>query len=231
MTLILEKEELVDFQDRDSARTFEDLEFRSCYFESCLISLTRQPKLRSTVRRVTIRGCEARGCLIDGAVIEDVLVDGLKTNGLLQTWGAVFKHMTLRGKIGRVMLSPAVATGRATPTEQRAFDDANREYYSRVDWALDISEGEFEELDIRGIPARLIRRDANTQAVVTREKAMSGAWRRLDLGKTYWPTSLQFLLDFGFQDIVLVAPKRNRKFRQLLDGLKVLREAGVAEPD
>lgn len=231
MTLLFERRELVDFQDRDSGAMFADLDFRRCYFESCSISITRSPSKRATVRNVSLTTCEQRGCQVNNAIVENVVVNGLKTNGLLQTWGAVFKHLTLRGKLGRIMLSPAIAPGVATPAEQRAFDDANREYYSRVDWALDISDGEFEELDIRGIPARLIRRDIETQAVVKREKAMSGTWRRIDLSKTYWATSLQFLLDFGFQDIVLVAPKRSRKFRQLLDGLKMLRDAGVAEPD
>jgi hypothetical protein len=231
MTLLFEKRELIDFQDRDSGTMFADLDFRRCYFESCSISITRSPSKRTTVRNVNLTTCEQRGCQVNNAIVENVLVDGLKTNGLLQTWGAVFKHLTLRGKLGRIMLSPAIAPGVATPAEQRAFDDANREYYSKVDWALDIREGEFEELDIRGIPAPLIRRDASTQAVVTRDKAMSGTWRQLDLSKTYWATSLQFLLDFGYQDMVLVAPKRNRRYAQLLDGLKVLRDAGVAELD
>lgn len=231
MPIFLERAQVVDFQDRDSAAIFENLKFQSCYFESCMISVTVQPHLRSTVRKGVFRGCEVRGCLIDAAVLEDILVDGLKTRGLLQTWGAVFRHVTLRGRLGRIMLSPAIASGVATPSEQRAFDEANARFYRDTDWALDITEGEFEELDLRGIPASLIRRDVETQVVVTRKKAMSGAWRNLDLSKTYWATSLQFLLDFGYPDTVLVAPKRHRKYRDLLDGLKMLRDAGVAELD
>jgi hypothetical protein len=228
---IIEGRSFECFYDQDSSATFESMEFRGCSFISSAISITRRPSLRSTVRNVRFLNCQQRGCALDSAIVEGVMVDGFKTNGLFQTWGAAFKHVTLRGVIGRVMLSPAVAAGLAAADEQRAFDEANRDYYRNVDWALDISEGEFEELDIRGIPARLIRRDANTQAVVTREKAMSGIWRNIDLSKTYWATSLQFLLDFGFEDMVLVAPKRNRKYLKLLDGLKMLRDAGVAEPD
>jgi hypothetical protein len=76
----------------------------------------------------------------------------------------------------------------------------------------------------------LIRRDPETQVVVTREKAIEGAWRNLDLSKTWWATSLEFFVKRGDADVVLVAPKRDRKFRDLLDGLKALRDAGVAEP-
>jgi hypothetical protein len=32
-------------------------------------------------------------------------------------------------------------------------------------------------------------------------------------------------------DIVLIAPKRHRKYRELLKGIKLLRDEGVAEPD
>jgi hypothetical protein len=67
--------------------------------------------------------------------------------------------------------------------------------------------------------------------VITREKAMQGKWRELDLSKTHWKTSIEFMLNRGDADVVLVAGKRNRKFHDLLDGLMKLRDAGVAEPD
>jgi hypothetical protein len=227
---VFENQEFRSFYDQDSGGVFSDLEFRGCRFVSSAISITRDPRLRSTVKRMSLLRCEQRGCTLDTAIVEDVLVDGLKTHGLFQSWGAVFRNVTLRGKLGRLMFSPAVALGTALPQEQRAFDEANAAYYANVDWALDITEAEFEEGEIQRVPAKLVRRDPATQVVVTREKAMRGEWRRLDLSKTHWATSLEFFLARGDQDVVLVAPKRNRKFRQLLDGLEMLRDAGVAEP-
>ena len=158
-------------------------------------------------------------------------MDGLKTHGLLQTWGAVFKHVTLRSKIGRIMVSPFVAPGKATPEQQRAFDAANAAYYANVDWALDISEAEFEECDLRRVPAHLVRRDPETQVVVKRENALRGEWRKLDLSRTYWASAIEGFLAEGDRDVILVAGKRQKGFRDLLDGLEKLREAGVAEPD
>ena len=185
------------------------------------------------MRNVRLIGCEVMGCALNAAIVEDVVVDGLETHGdLLQTWGAVFKHVTLRGDIGRIMISPAVATGLAKPHEQRAFDQANAAYYATVDWALDISEARFfGECDIRGIPARLIRRDPETQVVVTREKALSGEWRKVDLSDTWWGGWIELFLRDGDPDVVLVAPKRHPRYRVLLEGLRKLREAGIAEPD
>jgi hypothetical protein len=129
------------------------------------------------------------------------------------------------------MISPYVFPGRAKLEEQWAFDEANANYYANVDWALDISEARFEEGEIQRVPAKLIMRDPETQIIITREKALKGVWKQLDLSKTHWATSIEFFLERGDEDVVLVAPKRHPKYPQLLDGLKMLRDAGVAEPN
>jgi len=220
--------------DRDSGRLFNGIEFQHCYFQGCALSLTHSPELRSTVRDVILRDCEQRGCIIEAAVFDTVTVDGLETNGLLQTWATVCNHVTLRGRIERLMCSSALAPdvdGLAPPSHQRRFDDANETFYASVDWALDIREAEFEECDLRGVPGHLIRRDPSTQVLITRSAAMTGRWRSLDLSDTYWPTALDFFLESQAKNIVLVAPKRHRKFKRYLDGLLKLRDCGVAEPD
>jgi len=102
------------------------------------------------------------------------------------------------------------------------------------DFALDISEAEAVELELTGIPARLVRRDPETQAVVTREAALSGAWRELEhVQGTELRVGIQQLLkgQGGTDDMVLVAHKRSRNFRELLAGIEELRAAGVALPD
>lgn len=101
-----------------------------------------------------------------------------------------------------------------------------------MDWALDISQAEAVELELAGITARLIRRDPETQAVVTRQAALSGEWRGLDRVKgTELGLGIQELLKWGADDIVLVAHRRSRNSKQLLAGIRELRAAGVAEPD
>jgi hypothetical protein len=228
---VFENETFRRIYDQNSSAVFSDLEFHKCHFQSGAISIALDPKLRSTLRNIKVINCQVTSGSIQCAVAEDVVVDGLKTNRLFQTWGAVFKHIVLKGKIGRVMFSPAIAPGVANQDQQQAFDDANAIFYQGVDWAMDISQGEFEQCDIRNVPANLIRRDPDTQFVVTRAKAARGEWRKLDLSKTYWAVALDWFLNRGDQDLVLVAPKRNKKFPALLDGLKMLRDAGVAEPD
>lgn len=61
--------------------------------------------------------------------------------------------------------------------------------------------------------------------------ALAVDWSKLDLSKTHWEIALEWFLESGAPDEVLVAPKRHRKFKDHLAGLKLLRKAGVAEPD
>ncbi len=92
-------------------------------------------------------------------------------------------------------------------------------------------EAEFAEADLRGVPGHLVRRDPETKALVTREQAMRGVWRAIDLSGTHWGVTLELLARDGqVGSEVLVASRRARNFRALLDGLKHLRDAGVAEP-
>jgi len=180
--------------------------------------------------------------------LEDVLVDGFRTYAQppFFAWGAVFKHVTLKGNIDYIVLNAKVTNWLMKPALQPIWDKANAAYYANVDWALNVREARFKECDIRSVPARLIMRDPDTQAVVNRESALKVEWKRdatngwkavrvgnrvLDLSKTWWPSMIQFMLDDGRHDIVLIAPTRNPKFRELLDGIKMLRDVGVAEPN
>ncbi|HET7788452.1 MAG TPA: hypothetical protein VFL36_20935 [Myxococcales bacterium] len=92
---------------------------------------------------MTLIACEQRGCAVETAVLDTVTIDGLKTIGLLQCWGAVFKHVVLRGRIGRVMFSSILAPGVdgfAPRNEQLELDEANAAFYETVDWALDLTK-------------------------------------------------------------------------------------------
>jgi hypothetical protein len=233
---VFENQTFRDFDDRNSAATFSDIEFRRCHFDGCCISMTHNPQLRSTVRNVQLLNCAISGGSTGKAVVEDVLIENLKTPGLFQTFGTVFKHVVLRGKFDRLMISDDVLPrGDVNPPYQyenvETYREANAEYYRNVDWALDISNGEFKELYIRGLPGRLIRRDPETQVLVTRQKALEGRWRELEFRDGLCAISLDLFLQREEPDLVLIAPKRHRKFPLYLEDLQLLRDAGVAEPD
>ena len=220
--------------DRDSATTFEGLAFENCTFDNCALSLTKDVTLRSLVRNVRLTNCVSVSCGVGPAIFEDVVVDGLETNDLLILRSPLLHRVTLKGKIGKVkIITPAHHVDRSLEF-QSPFDQARTRYYEDIDWALDIREAVFADFGIQGVPARLIRRDPETQVVVTREKALSQTWRdKLSTSNTHWPFVIDLFLEDGEPDVVLVAPKgaKKAKLTKLLADLRELRTTGIVEND
>src|SRR5580765_6233612 len=240
MTQIFESYTFEYFDDRLSKSIFSDIDFINCRFHGCNFSAINLPNFenvdmvdrRSTARNIRFINCEVGLQSVGAGIVEDVLLDGLRVRNHFQSHGTAFRHVTIKGSIDKLMLTPYVdSTGGRYQDIQNQFDEANRRFYETVDWALDISEAKFKDCDIRAIPAKLIRRDPLTQVVLRREKAMQGKWREIDLSKTHWGVSIEFFLEGGYQDCVLVAPKRAPNYKLLLEGLNRLRDAGIVEPD
>jgi len=220
--------------DDDSAATFADRTFERCLFTNCVLANTDRIDRRSTVTNVTLTDCRQVGCAVGPAILEDVLVDGLDTADLLIVWGALFRRVTLRHRVGSIKINPYPQIDESDATLTGPFDQARHDFYAASDWALDISEAVFRSFDATGIPARLVRRDPETQAVVRRKNIADPAWRRkLAKWNTYWPDVIDVLFEDGATDAVLVAPKGVAKvrLRKLVDGLANLRDLGVADPD
>jgi hypothetical protein len=230
MTTVVERQTLTGL--RDTAPTvYEDVELRRCVIDRCALSGTLEPSRRSIVRKVTAVGCEVRRAYVGPAVFDEVVVEGLRIRSLLQLWSPAFRHVVLRGRIGRLMVSPNVFPGRATEDQQRAFENANRTFYESVDWGLDLREADFDEVDLSGVPGRVVLRDPRDQALVTREAALRGEWRQLDLSGTWWGIVLEDLVRSSFSSAALVAPRRHKKYKRLVEDIQQLRDAGIAEPD
>jgi hypothetical protein len=219
------------FYEESGTSLIEDVTYSKCTFDCCRIGFTDTPRQRSLFRRVRLQDCKAIGCTLGPAIIEDTTIDGLKTNFVTPSFGTLFKHATFQGKIGELRLNLSY---RLFPDDaaQEGFDLSLHKFYENVDWALDISEGRFTEFSSCGIPARLFRRDPETQAVVTRARALDSYWRQKVPQGDFLSSILQthFTL-FDDDDAVLVAPKgaKKKKFLQYLDGIKRLRDLGVAE--
>jgi hypothetical protein len=229
------------FRDKRFVMVFDDppmppiqgMELEGCVFDNCGLSINATVSARTLVRGVRLRDCAVINCDVGPAIFEDLTVDNLKTNDLLIVWGAAFKQCTFRGRIGKLKINKS-----ASPTWSESilkeFQAANRAYYSNVDWALDISDAAFQEFEIEGMPADLVRRDPSCQVVVRRENALSTSWRNgISRFNSYWPFVIDMFIESGEADCILVAPKAKPKkqYMKLLDGLKELRDLGVAEQD
>lgn len=149
-----EKKTFTDLSSRGKG-TIADVEFVKCHFAHCVVVETGA-RSRCTVRNVRLVNCSQDRCYLLAPILEDVLVDGLNTKGQMPAvHGAAFNRVTLRGKIDRLWIRPDVVE----PSRQEAIDKANAAFYKNVEWALDISQIDCKELDIRGVPVKLIRLD------------------------------------------------------------------------
>ncbi|RBJ74522.1 hypothetical protein C3L29_033635 [Pseudomonas sp. MWU12-2534b] len=186
------------------------------------------------MRNVHLKNCIANGCGIGPAIFESVEIEGLATNDLLIIWAAIFDRVKLAGDIGKMKINSWAHFTDRTEVTQGPFTRAREKYYRQVDWALDISEARFKGFDVTGIPARLFRRDPETQVVVTRERLAADNGQRLARADgNVWLPWIRGALSDGSSDSVLVtplgAPKRKRD--EFLNGLQQLRELEIVEPD
>lgn len=208
-----------------------DMELVKCTFRDCNLWTLEDPSRRAIVQNVSAIGCQifGEGSRIRGAAIEECVIDGLQAGGLVRFDGCVFKHVMLRGRIGKVMVTNEPFSVPEPIAQQ--FVEANLNYYANVDWALDISEAVFDEqLALRGLPSALVRRDPRRHVVVTRERAQQALWSNIDLHPRV-QVFLAFIVRRGWPDEVFVLPDRHSDRQSMLDCLTRLRELGIAEPN
>lgn len=218
----------------------EDLVVRRCRFAMFQHPYQRSLNERPTLRRITIERCHFTASDLGPVIVEDAVLDTIWFHrgmwGPQKIVGSAFKRVALRGRIhGSVRFVPSLdwSLNRALePAVDDPFVRANQRYYDDVDWALDISAAEFTGIEMSrcDIPARLIRRDPETQVVVTRESAARGDWRAASERSSQW-VAIERFLQTGFDDTVLVAPTRSKYVEADVSAFRRLRDIGVALAD
>jgi hypothetical protein len=198
--------------------------FERCVFEACSAGVRSDATQRIPVRGVTLRDCEVRGGGVRGLALSDSVVDGLRVKSLPQVLGCTFEHVVIRGKINQLMIRQDLPTVH----DQTPFVADAERAYEAVDWALDISELDSPDFDLRGLPARLVIGDPLTQAVVTREQAEGGAWRDVDLSGTPFRVGLKMLAERDWEDYLLVAPRSGKSAARAQEVIAELVAKGIA---
>ena len=107
---------------------------------------------------------------------------------------------------------------------------ANEKYYTSVDWALDISNLACNELDVRWIPAALIRTNPETQAVVSSTRLSHVDWRSIPAAVKFFSVTFQWLEEGYLADSVILAPLLKANWKDYVVAIRELRTAGLAEP-
>jgi hypothetical protein len=216
-------------------RTVGNVELIGCTFRGCSIGFRRSKDFsrRTIVRNVHMRNCKISTCLLGPAQLEEITVENVQGDDLF-VWGALFKHVRMVGKFDTIVIHGIVTTNWVSERDQlERYWLLCNEYYVDCDWALDIREAQFADFSIRtrGVPAHLVRRDPETQAVVTKQRIIEGKWRSLELGKLV-QTHFRLWENEGGEDLIIVAPKAMKSdFIEVMADIRRLREAGIAEPN
>jgi hypothetical protein len=201
-----------------------EVEIERTEFDNCALAQFEDSTYRAVVRNSSLRRCKVKNCSIHGVRFEDVLVEDLSISRLMHLEACVFHHVILKGKIGPFMATPPSYA--LPPDVQKAFRAAGASFYEGVDWAIDISEAQFSDVDIYMIPGELVRRDPETQFLLRRSSFS-------DVSRDELPLDARIHMDrfevSPYDSIVAVAPKRSKNFGEIHEALSSLRNQGLAE--
>jgi hypothetical protein len=215
-------QEFEQLRSYGTGHTFSEIDLNRVKFVSCVFGQQDDPEFGFVVRDVTATRCRVDTCTVEGVRFEDVTVDGLATRhqGL---GGCLFRHVTLKGKIGPILTTPV---SRGVPAETReAMNAAMVAYYKDVDWALDISAAEFSDADFYMVPGDLVRRDPETQFLLRRD-VVTPAKDSLPVGAKIAASRFE---STPFDSIVAVVSRRSKNFARDLEEFERVRKAGLAE--
>jgi hypothetical protein len=170
-----------------------------------------------------------------------VLFQNIKNSDLIRMGGIIFNKVTFRGKFDKWLLSSShvsmvIDYNSISDEECKILDKYVQDQYKNIEWALDISEAEFKECDLRGnIPANLIKYNPDSQMLIKFDKVMKSNFSNnakiMGSPGGYAELFCKRVLRYE-SDTIIVASVRNKKeFEKDMKAINILREEGIAELD
>jgi hypothetical protein len=214
---------------------YSDVTARRCAFNQCNLPNRSTPVGWNKVSNVHLADASHWNCSVTGTAFEDVSLHNLKRTGdaPLFLWGCVFRHVKLSGRLSAIKINKAIGPGPAFDAIQPEWESAASKFYADVDWALDISEAQFPGgVTFEAVPGHLIRRNPDSQVLVTRKALSAADIDSLDFDKTAINIALSWFLRGSMFDSVVIAARSDSKWAKRDRAvLNMLRSEGLAEPD
>lgn len=207
-----------------SPQVLQDAEFEQCKFDGGALVQYDDPSCGLVVRNVLLRKCRGGNVELHGVRFENVTVDGLTNRSGLQLRSCVFDRVTLTGKIGPIMTMEAHTS--VSAELRAAFREQATKLYADIEWALDISQAEFSDVDLSYVPGDLVRRNPENQFLIHRDAAAAVA---LDSLPAYASVLTQRAAQSPYGSTVAPVPTRSKKAEEYRAELQILRDRGIAE--
>ncbi|WP_198119321.1 hypothetical protein [Massilia rhizosphaerae] len=207
------------------------ISIQDCVFENCSFGYNNVPlaQKRDSVKDMQLLNCKVSKCILGPAEIRSTQVHNL-SGDMLICWGTLFDQVVLEGEIQRLMLH-GIPESRPSAAIRSSHEKRSKEFYSRVQWALDISQAQFDDFSIRNgaVPLSLIRRDINCQFIIS---GLSGSDLRGEIAalplSDYSKAVLSTTIDENVNEVLLVAPQLDKPlYNQVLRDAEALARIGV----
>lgn len=213
----------------------ENQRFEGVTFDNCDIGLDNNVENLPHIKGIEFIDCNFVFCWFGATIFQEVIFKNTKFTEYGRFMCPFFHNVTISEKITSFGISKQGFLTDKKPEIQNLLNQFRTDFYSKIDWALDISKAKLSSFDYEGIPARLFVRDPDTQFVITKEKfhSLNQLDESFKQNFTYVTMYLEDFLESEAPDKVLTVPMaRPKKFRQpILEGLQELRRQGFAEKD
>jgi hypothetical protein len=114
--------------------------------------------------------------------------------------------------------------------EQKQIDHDAKNYYENVDWILDVSQAEFQEIEIdSSIPAKKVKRNPELHGIIYKEKVDIAKIENHEYICNLHKSYLRY--NINSNHIIAVPSIKNKYMEEELESLRVLREEGIVYPN
>lgn len=181
--------------------------------------------VRFTRCRITQGSCDLVGCMLDTVSFDSV------SSRELWLLMCSLSHVRFSGYVRFLWLDPARDT---IPGDWTRIVMENAAVHRATDWAVDISQADFGDVTIRGLPPDKIRVDPARQAIVTAESLTSSGEAipaELLVGTPGYVIS-QILGQgpYPCRDLLIWAKRDSKTFSQEIDLVRYLHAEHLAMP-
>lgn len=219
------KKEEFDYQKIiKNVATISNLSFEQCTFEGgAIVQEEADASYQLVIEHVSLKRCKTGSTQIHGVRFKNVTVDTLRHPAIVFI-GCVCERVVLRGNFGDIRFRQP-----DDEEEKRVLAPAAAAIYETVDWALDISEAKFTNLEILDIPGYLVVRDPETQFLIRRDAAAALTPDQIANLSTWAQIYVERAVDVPYETVVAAAPVRSKSFDVAMQALESLRELGIME--
>lgn len=170
---------------------------------------------------VTLQRCTFTGCSLSNALLKRVTFDECVGKEELILDDCLLEQVVFRGKCSSLRIIPGPSE---TGTAPRPFSD----FYAKVDYAIDVREGQFREIELLTIPPSKVRFNANSGGILHRNILEAAGWPGLEFSDYFQGLVYKFRLYGGDAGVYLI-PSGRHSTKRMQDELAELRRRGLVE--